>query len=151
MLPPSTNGDYRGSPIATAGLGLIGILTLGTGLIHFALPDGGAGVIAGIDLQNGGDTIVRVFAWMGALQIAHGLAELAAALRYRALTPLFLALALLERGLMALDAWALSAASAHRPPEHYASLIAIPVILGLLFLSLQRPSLPRDDAAHKAG
>ncbi|MFM8376321.1 MAG: hypothetical protein ACKN9P_09745, partial [Phenylobacterium sp.] len=72
-------------------------------------------------------------------QLAFGLALLAAALRYRSLTPLFLVLILVERGLMALHGWVLSPpASGHHPPEHYGSVAA--VILGglFLFLSLRR-------------
>jgi hypothetical protein len=127
----------RAQAVAAFGLGLIGALTLAAGLVHSFLPDGGAGVIAGIDLSANGETILRVFRWMGAMQIAHGLALIIVALRYRSLVSLFLALAFLERGLMALDAWMLSAAPDHRPPEHYASLIALPVILVLFLLSLR--------------
>lgn len=50
------------------------------GRIHFFLPDGGAGVIAGIDLSVQGPTIVRVFAPI-ALVLALGF--LAMALRWR--------------------------------------------------------------------
>lgn len=139
LLPPSTNDDYQGSVAAAWFLVLVGALTLAPGLIHFFLPDGGAGTIAGIDLSQRGQTIVAIFAWFGALQIPHGIAELAVGLRYRTLVPLFLLLVILERALMALDGWVLKGAvSGHHPPEHYASLVGVSLALVFLVLSLRR-------------
>lgn len=139
FLPPSTNADYRGHPWAPRFLLLAAVLTLGPGLIHSFLPDGGAGVIAGLDMGDRRDLVISVFRWQGATQLAFGLALLAAALRYRSLTPLFLVLILVERGLMALHGWILSPpASGHHPPEHYGSVVAV-VLAGLfLALSLRR-------------
>jgi hypothetical protein len=66
---------------------------------------------------------------------------LAVALRYRPLTPLFLALVIVERGLMALQAWVLRPpASGHHPPEHYASPVT--VVLALVFLTLSLRARP---------
>jgi hypothetical protein len=139
FLPPSTNAHYEGAPLAAWFLGLVGVTTLGPGLIHSFLPDGGAGVIAGLDLSGPGAQIVGVFAWAGATQIVWGLALLGASLRYRSFVPPLLALLLLERGLMALSQWVLKApASSHRPPEAYATLVVIPLLAGALFLSRRR-------------
>lgn len=139
FLPPSTNADYTGHPWAPRFLLLAAVLTLVPGLIHSFLPDGGAGVIAGLDMGDRRDLVISVFRWQGATQLAFGLALLAAALRYRSLTPLFLVLILVERGLMALHGWILSPpASGHHPPEHYGSVVAV-VLAGLfLALSLRR-------------
>jgi len=139
FLPPSTNADYRGHPWAPRFLLLAAVLTLVPGLIHSFLPDGGAGVIAGLDMGDRRDLVISVFRWQGATQLAFGLALLAAALRFRSLTPLFLVLILVERGLMALHGWILSPpASGHHPPEHYGSVLAV-VLAGLfLALSLRR-------------
>lgn len=107
-------------------------------MIHSFLPDGGAASIAGLDLGDRRDLVVGVFAWQGATQIAFGLAMLAAAVRYRSLTPLMLLLLLLERGLMALQGWWLRAPpSGHHPPEHYASLVSAGLALVFLALSLR--------------
>jgi hypothetical protein len=137
LFPPSTNGDYRGSPFAAWFLVFLGVTTVIPGCIHYFLPDGGAGVIAGIDLGAQAHTIIAVFAWFGALQIPHGVAEIVVGLRYRTLTPLFLALVIVERGLMALDGWFLKGAGTHHPPEHYASVAAIGLSLVFLVLSLR--------------
>lgn len=140
LFPASTNAGYQGSRLAAYGLMLMGGMTIVVGLIHFALPDGGIGIIARIDLSTRRETIVAMAAWMGALQIPHGVASLMIGWRYRSLVPLFLALTALERGLMALDGWFLKGAhAAHHPPEHYASVLAFGLCLGLLALSLRSP------------
>ena len=85
--------------------------------------------------------IIGVIAWMGALQIAYGLGILAVALWYRPLVPLFLALALLERTLMALAAWVTKPSPTdHHPPEHYASLLLVPVLAVFLAMATRSRS-----------
>jgi len=139
FLPASTNADYEGAPIAAHFLTLLGILSIVPGLIHLFLPDGGAGVIAGLDLSCNRAVVVGTFAWAGATQLAWGVALVVASLRYRSLVPLLLALVILERGLIALDLWVLKASpSGHRPPEAYGVLIGIPLVAAALFLSLRR-------------
>lgn len=114
------------------------VLTVGPGLIHSFLPDGGAETVAGLDLGDRRELVISVFAWEGATQLALGLAMLVVALRYRPLTPLFLALLALERGLMTIQAWALKPGP-HHPPEHYASPVTVVLAAVFLWLSL-RPS-----------
>jgi hypothetical protein len=138
FLPPSTNAHYEGAPLAARFLTLVGILTIAPGLIHSFLPDGGAGVIAGMDLSGNGAAVISVFAWAGATQIVWGAALLVASLRYRSLVPPLLALVLLERSLIALNLWLLKApANGHHPPEAYATLISVPLLLGAIALSLR--------------
>jgi hypothetical protein len=138
LLPESTNSQYRGSPWSAAFLGLTAVLTIGPGFIHYFLTDGGAGVIAGLDLSVHRAVVVGIFAWMGATQISYGLAQLLVALRYRSLTPLFLLLALIERSLAAIAAWITKGSGAiHHPPEAYGVLVATPLLLGFLVLSLR--------------
>ncbi len=135
FLSPSTNAEYRGAASSVAFLGLAAILTLAPGLLHSFLPDGGAGVIAGLDMGDRRELVIGVFRWEGATQLALGLGMLVVALRYRPLTPLFLSLIIVERGLMALQGWVLSPpANGHHPPEHYASPVT--VVLALIFLAL---------------
>jgi hypothetical protein len=142
FLPPSTNADYRGSRAAAWFLLLCAVLTLLPGLIHSFLPDGGAGVIAGLDMGDRAELVRSVFAWEGATQLAFGLALLAVALRYRPLTPLFLALVIVERGLMSLQGWILlPPAGGHHPPEHYASPVAVVLAAMFLLLSLRTRAL----------
>jgi hypothetical protein len=138
FLPPSTNSQYAGARSSAYVLGLLAVLTILPALIHSILPDGGAQVIAGLDLGDRRDLVVGVFRWEGATQLALGLAMLAVAVRYQPLTPLFLALVIVERGLMALEGWALSPpASGHHPPEQYASVASVVVAAMFLTLSLR--------------
>ena len=138
FLPPSTNAHYEGAPLAAHFLTLVGILTIVPGLIHSFLPDGGAGVIAGMDLSGNGAAVIGVFAWAGATQIVWGTALLVASLRYRSLVPPLLVLVLLERSLIALNVWLLKApANGHHPPEAYATLVSVPLLLGAIALSLR--------------
>ena len=135
FLQPSTNDQYDASHASAWFLALAAVLTLAAALAHSLLPDGGAQSIAGLDLGDRRELVVGVFRWEGATQIAFGLGMLAVALRYRPLVPLFLALLIVERGLMALQGWVISPpANGHHPPEHYGSVAV--VALGVVFLAL---------------
>ena len=138
FLPPSTNSHYHGSRYAAWYLAFYGVTWIVPGMIHSFLPDGGAGVIAGLDLTHDANRVFAMFAWAGATQIAHGIVTLVVALRYRTLVPLFLLVSLIERVLLSWSGWVRHAPiNGHHPPEHYASLISIPLILLFLWLSLR--------------
>lgn len=135
LLPPSTNADYRGAASAPWFLALSAVLTILPGMIHYFLPDGGAGVIAHIDLSTRADTIIAIFAWYGAMQIPFGILVLIVALRYRTLVPLVLLLMTMMQALSAFAAWFWKGShSGHHPPEHFAS--AIFIVLGVVFFVL---------------
>jgi hypothetical protein len=143
FLPPSSNDQYRGGASAPWFLLLAAVLTLAPGLIHSFLPDGGAGVIAGLDMGEKRNLVIGLFRWEGATQLAMGVCMAAVALRCRPLTPLFLSAVILERGLMSLQGWILTPpASGHHPPEHYASPVMALLAAGFLMLSLrERPAV----------
>lgn len=135
LLPPSTNSDYHGATISAWFLALSSVTTIVPGLIHYFLPDGGAGVIGGVDLSTRADTIITLFAWYGAMQIPFGILILIIALRYRSLVPLVLLLTILMQALGAYLGWfGKGLHSGHHPPEHYGS--AAFVVLGTLFFML---------------
>jgi hypothetical protein len=139
LLPESTNARYHGSIWSAAYLGLTGVMSVGPGCIHYFLPDGGAGVIAGLDLSANRATIIGIFAWEGASQIALGIAQLLVATRYRALVPLFLLLQLIETALDAVAFWITKVSpTGHHPPENYAALVTLPLLVIFLALSLRR-------------
>lgn len=144
FLPTSTNADYRGARAAAWFLVFLGIGWVVPGMIHMFLPDGGAGVIAGIDFGTHTRTIVAIFAWAGATQFAHGLVMVAVGLRYRSLVPLLLAISLVERCLLSFFGWVWKAPppGAHHPPEHYGSLALVPIIAIFLWLSLRQSRAP---------
>lgn len=146
LFPPSTNDAYRGSPIAAWCLAVLAAGSIAPGLIHQLLPDGGAGVIAGLDLSRDGALIIALFAWAGATQTAWGLLLAAIAWRYRSLVPLGLCLALLERGMHVANMWMLKPRpGALHPPEAYAALVALPLIVVMLALSLRDAKRPSSS------
>lgn len=150
LFPPSTNGAYRGAPAAAWFLMGAAVLELIPGFIHYFLPDGGAGTIAGIDLSTRRDLIVAIFAWFGAIQIPFALLLLIIALRYRTLVPLGLLALMAARGLMTYDAWfGKGAHSGHHPPEHWASPVA--VLLCLVFLALALRNRGAAEALRAQG
>jgi hypothetical protein len=139
FFPPSTNHQYAGSRLSAYALGILAVLTLTAACIHSFLPDGGAGVIAGLNMGDRRDMIIGAFRWEGATQMALGLGMLTVAIRYQNLTPIFLSLVIVERGLMALEGWVLGPpADGHHPPEHYASVVAVLFAAAALALSLRR-------------
>ena len=145
LFPPSTNAEYRGSGLAVGFLTLSAVLTIIPGLIHYVLPDGGAGVIAHIDLTTRADTIIAIFAWYGAMQIPFGILVLIIALRYRTLVPLTLLMLLIMQALSAYSAWFWKGAHGdHHPPEHYGS--AAFVALGVVFLLLSLSGAKKETS-----
>jgi len=138
FLPPTTNPQYTGARISALFLLLTAVMTLVPGLIHSFLPDGGAGVIAHLDMGDKRNLVIGVFRWEGSTQLALGLGLLAIALRYQTLTALGLSLVIVERGLMTLHAWILSPPGGHHPPEHFASPISVILCTVFLALSLQK-------------
>ncbi len=145
LLPPSTNSAYGGSALAAWFLALTAVLTMAPGLIHYVLPDGGAGVIAHIDPSTRADTIIAIFAWYGAMQIPFGILILAIALRYRTLVPLTLLLMIVMQALSAFAGWLWKAPrDGHHPPEHFASLAFLALGAVFLFLSLRADRAQRE-------
>lgn len=141
LLPPSTNDAYRGMKLAAWALTVLAAGTIVPALIHIGLPDGGAGVIAGLDLSQGRATIISLFAWAGTTQLVWGLMLLAISLRYRSLVPLALALLVIERAAHTWNMWGPKGAhlaGGHHPPEAWVTLGSVPVLAILLALSLRR-------------
>lgn len=142
LFPPSTNDQYDGSIIALIGLGIMVILTLIPALIHMFLPDGGANVIAGlgIDLASEqGQLVVSLFAWAGTTQLIFALVLLTILVRYRSLVPFAFALLVLSRSFHAWHMWGPKGGE-HHPPEAYATLALVPLLLIGLLLSLKERS-----------
>jgi hypothetical protein len=141
LLPPSTNDAYRGMKLAARGLIFLAAGTIIPALIHIGLPDGGAGVIAGLDLTQGGATTISLFAWAGTTQLVWGLMLLAISVRYRSLVPLALTLLVIERMVHTWNMWGPKGAhlvGGHHPPEAWVTLGSVPVLAILLALSLRR-------------
>ena len=144
LLPPSTNPDYSGSRFAAWFLTLSGVMNIVPGMIHYFLPDGGAGVIAHVDLSTRADVIIAAFAWYGSIQIPFGILMLIVSLRYRSFVPLVLLLTILMHALSGFAAWFWkSAMGHHHPPGHYGSIVW--TVLGVVFLILSLRPQPAQS------
>jgi hypothetical protein len=136
LFPASSNAGYDGSILSVWYLGLMAVLTIGPGCIHYFLRDGGAQSIAGLRLERHQRLIFHLFAWAGATQIVWGLAMVAVVWRYQALVSLVLALLVIERSLHLWSMWIGSKSGGYRPPEAYITLALVPANLLFLLLSL---------------
>jgi hypothetical protein len=145
-LPEGTNGAYRGSPWAWRLLILLGVVNLVRGSIHFFADDGGAGRIAGIDLSQGGDVIVMLFAIMGLDQITWGAIDLYVALRQRAFAPLVLAITLAKQAVSAIVIWLYKPLSVPAPGK-YGAVLTLPLLALGLWLSLRPRTRAREAHA----
>ena len=140
LLPASSNDQYTGPAWVVWFAGCISILWIIPALIHIFLPDGGAGVIAGIPLGESRQVIVGVFAWAGIFQLLWGAALLTIALRYRSLLALALLLTLLGYCLLVLNQWLLKPVTtdmASRPPGVWGSLMFLPLTAIALWAALR--------------
>ena len=129
---------YRGSRFGWIFLVAMGVLNLGRGSIHLFAEDGGAGRIAGIDLREGGEVIVMLFAGMGLTQLLTGVVDLSVGLRFRALTPLLVGFHLVQQIGAAWIVWLYKPLSVPAPGK-YGALVLIPVAALALWASLRQP------------
>jgi hypothetical protein len=138
LFPPSTNDGWKGPAVSLWLLGLLGLVKLVTGLIHYLLPDGGAGVIAGIDLSTNGQAIIGTFAWVGAIQLGSALLIALVLWRYRPLVPALLLAFALEQGLLALSAFVLKPPAGAHPPGHWGAIGWVVLLSVGAWLALRR-------------
>ena len=136
-LLPQDATRYRGDGWVPCFHLVISLVITARSLIHVFRSDGGAGSIAGIDLEvEGGENIVAMFAQWGLEQLLlAGIAWLAL-LRYRGLIPLVLLINLLD----SVGRIAVGRSKPLRvekpPPGAYGSWIALPLLAAALWHSL---------------
>jgi hypothetical protein len=107
-------------------------------LIHMVAPDGGAHSIAGIALEApGGANVVAIFAQWGASQLVLAVVYWVAILRYRLLTPLMLAIIVLEQMLRLLAGELKPLSIAVPPPGAYYTYLLLATAAVMLLWSLR--------------
>ncbi len=135
LFPPSTT--YTGPKIPFYFLILIAVVSTVRSLIHMFFPDGGAGVIAGIDVSvQGGANIIAMFGQWGASQLLLALLYWIVVLRYRSLTPLMLLVIVVEQLLRLGVGQIKHLVIATPPPGAIGSELILPVAVIALFWSL---------------
>jgi hypothetical protein len=107
-------------------------------LIHIFLPDGGAGVIAGIDLSGSlRGVVIFTFAWAGLYQLIFAIVQWIVLIRYREFLPILLILMFIEQlalFLIPIFKPISKTVLAYTPPEAIGNKILLPFVF-LLFLA----------------
>jgi hypothetical protein len=143
------NESYRGGAFAWLLLALLGALNLGRGSIHLFAEDGGAGRIAGIDLAQGGEVIVMLFAAMGLTQILLGIVDLGVALRFRALVPVVLLFHGVQQIGVVWIVWFYKPLSVPAPGK-YGAVVLLPLVALAFWDGVRRRKQPGAAVARTA-
>lgn len=143
LFPPGQ--EYEGPKPPFYFLMLIAIAGTVRSLIHMFYADGGAGMIAGIDVNvDGGTNIIAMFGQWGASQLILALIYWLVIWRYRSLTPLMLAIVVLEQVLRLGVGQIKPLEIAAPPPGAIGSQLLLPVAVIALIWSLWMN--PKRDA-----
>jgi hypothetical protein len=139
ILPPPDN-EYRGSRLAIWFLWFQIAVNAFRGWVHVFWADSGAGRIAGIDLSQNGRPVISLLAAVGADQLAWGVIELGAVLRYRRWIPTVLAFVLAKQVVAAWLLWIAKPLGVEAPGK-FGALAGVPLCALALWLSLrERPA-----------
>jgi hypothetical protein len=135
ILPPPDN-DYRGSRIAVWFLWFQIAVNGFRGFVHVFWADSGAGRIAGIALEQNGAPIISLLAAVGVDQLAWGVIELGALLRYRRWIPTVLAFVLAKQIAAAWLLWLWKPLGVEAPGK-FGALVGVPLVALAFWLSLR--------------
>jgi hypothetical protein len=137
LLPEA--GEAAGVTIPFWFLVMVAVVSTVRSLIHLLAADGGAHTIAGLAIDGaGGQNLAALFAQWGASQLLLAIIYWVVIWRYRFLTPLMLAIILLEQ-LLRLAAGHLKPLDvATPPPGAYYTDLLLPVAAIMLIWSLVR-------------
>lgn len=127
------------SRVTLIALGLLGVINLVRGAIHTFLPDGGAGVIAGLDLSQARETIVFLFAAFGIAQMAAGLVDLAVVARWRVFALPLLVIEILRGALFTAVTRLWKPPPVEVPGERFILVLTVLLTLALIWELARRP------------
>ncbi|MFX0004631.1 MAG: hypothetical protein ACFFAA_05250 [Promethearchaeota archaeon] len=120
------------------------MVTLVRSCIHIFFPDGGANVIASIDVSvAGGNTIISMFALWGLSQLLFGVLYVVVAVRYRSLIPLMFVFIFVEYSMRILIGVFKPIETARVPPGAIGDFIIVPLSLFLMIFSLLKPKIQK--------
>jgi hypothetical protein len=137
LLPARADNTIRGSNIPLYLLMLVAFIGVVRSCIHIFAPDGGAGSIAGMNLNvTGANEVIFAFALWGGTQLIYALLQWLIILRYRSLVPLMWFVQLLETLGRMLVGKLKPVTFSHTPPGAYQNYIYIVLALSMLGFSL---------------
>ncbi len=144
-LFPQVNERYRGPKLPFYFLVFVAIVSTVRSLIHIFAADGGAGVIAGIDVSvQGGANIVAMFGQWGASQLLLALIYWLVIWRYHFLVPAMIGAVFMEQVLRLSVGFMKPLEIVAPPPGTLGSYILLPLSFVMLLYSLRSvtPSQP---------
>jgi len=137
ILPKSADNTYSGAKTAYIFFVFISVISFVRSLIHVFLPDGGASVIAGLDLSLGSANVIFAFGLWGVSQVVYALIQLLVAFRYKSLIPLMFVILIIETLGRMMVGFIKPPILFHTPPGGFANWIILPLAIVMLLLSLK--------------
>lgn len=137
ILPKSADNTYLGAKTAYIFFVLISVISFARSLVHVFLPDGGASVIAGLDLTADSKNIVFAFGLWGISQVVYALIQMLVAFRYKSLIPLMIIILIIETLGRMMVGIIKPPILFHTPPGGFANWIMLPLAIVMLLLSLK--------------
>ena len=145
VLPKEAGANYQGYKIALWIFMLISIVSFVRSCIHIFAPDGGAGMIAGLDVSTGAENIYFGFALWGSAQLIYAIIQIIVVFRYKALVPLMYLVLVMETLLRILVGALKPPILLHTPPGAIANYIILPLALFMFVLSVIRPQSSKGE------
>ena len=137
FFPAKADNTIRGNKLPLYFFILIAIIGTVRSCIHIFSPDGGAGSIAGMNLDvSGANEVIFAFALWGAEQFIYALIQWMVILRYRSLIPFMWGIQLLETLGRILVGHIKPVTFAHTPPGAYQNYIYLVLSITMLVLSI---------------
>jgi hypothetical protein len=137
IFPAKADNTIRGTKLPLYFFILVAVISTVRSCIHIFSHDGGAGSIAGMNLDvSGANEIIFAFALWGAEQLIYALIQWIVILRYRSLLPLMWGVQLLETLGRLLVGNIKPVTFAHTPPGAYQNYIYLVLSAAMLSLSL---------------
>ena len=135
----SDANEYRGSRLSFLFLVVLTTVATGRSLAHIFLPDGGAGSIAGMDVEvEGGNNIIAMFGQWGFSQLLLAGLMWVIIFKQRHLVPLALLFQTLDWGGRILVGLIKPVENAWTPPGEIGSYILFPLCVIALWFSMPR-------------
>ena len=135
----SDANEYRGSRLSFLFLIILTAVATGRSLAHIFLPDGGAGSIAGMDVEvEGGNNIIAMFGQWGFSQLLRAGLMWVIIFKQRHLVPLALLFQTLDWGGRILVGLIKPVEIASTPPGEIGSYILFPLCVIALWFSMPR-------------
>jgi hypothetical protein len=137
IFPAKADNTIRGTKLSLYFLILIAVIGTVRSCIHIFSPDGGAGSIAGMNLDvSGANEVIFAFALWGVEQFIYALIQWVVIVRYRSLVPLMWGVQLLETLGRMLVGQIKPVTFAHTPPGAYQNYIYLVLSVAMLVLSI---------------